>query len=274
MNLHHFYHIWADGNWQIPLTEHLIALHDSGLYDELNTLKIGIVGSEENIEKVKEYLQNNAGDKESIVIEKVDGVEQDTMDKMVEFSIDNDGHVFYANTKGSLEDVKYEHDFRRELNKTLIGDWKSWETLLSEYSIVGAYYVVPELSTDELRLNNMLGEYVKKDTKLVKFTAQTELYDKGNFSSNFFWTHLKYINLLGNPKRRKNVEDVYFKFSGERSLAEVWIRDMKDTLEQNNFAYKVYDAHLSIDFNNLSQERSSSSNQNMSDIYHKYGFVL
>ena len=46
--LAHFYHVYADGAWQDPLTEHLAALDASGLGAALDVKAAGIVGSPAN----------------------------------------------------------------------------------------------------------------------------------------------------------------------------------------------------------------------------------
>jgi hypothetical protein len=210
MNINHFYHIWADANWQDPLTDHLIALHDNGLYDQLNVFNIGIVGSLFNINQVKQYLQEHGGDKVSIVVEVENGVEQDTID----FMIDSDaaGYALYSSTNDIFQDNEYEHNFRKELNKVLIKDWEKCRILLNDYSIVGAYYLVPELKVSEVRLKNMVADELKNDdVKITRFTSHVELYDAGYFSSNFFWTHLKYLKALGKPERGTTSSDHYIK---------------------------------------------------------------
>jgi len=44
VRLSHFYHVYADGAWEAPVTEHLHALTVSGLLDSLDDLFVGIVG--------------------------------------------------------------------------------------------------------------------------------------------------------------------------------------------------------------------------------------
>jgi hypothetical protein len=57
--IYNFYHIFADGLWQTPVTEYLEALKTSGLYDNLKSFNIGIVGSPENRQEVIKFLNDN-----------------------------------------------------------------------------------------------------------------------------------------------------------------------------------------------------------------------
>lgn len=60
-DLHHFYHIYADGEWQEPVEEHLEALRASGLGKEDGfSLNVGLVGNESNITAVRKFLSNQS----------------------------------------------------------------------------------------------------------------------------------------------------------------------------------------------------------------------
>ena len=55
-SLHHFYHVYADGWWETPVTEHFDALVRFGLYDRLATLRVGFVGTPDNVQRAKDFI--------------------------------------------------------------------------------------------------------------------------------------------------------------------------------------------------------------------------
>ena len=55
-NLHHFYHVYADGDWKMCLPNHVRALKQYGLYDKLTSFNVGFVGKVENIQEILDYL--------------------------------------------------------------------------------------------------------------------------------------------------------------------------------------------------------------------------
>lgn len=98
--MHHFYHVYADGDWFDPVGDHLEALRRNGLKDELQTFNIGFVGSSANIDKVHEFLQTH-GVKYVTVDEQPDGWEQVTLRHLETFVKDHEGPISYAHTKGA-----------------------------------------------------------------------------------------------------------------------------------------------------------------------------
>jgi len=222
MKIYHYYHIWADGKWELPVSEHLAVLNESALMGNLKEFNIGIVGKEENRIKVKEYLEKNVL-KYSIVAEANEGFEQETMDKMVECSSKN-GVILYAHTKGSSNDTEFEHIWRRSMNHDLIKDWVSCLELLGLYAAVGTHYAIP---TDSGMICN-------------NRNVKTE---RGFFYGNFFWTHVRYAKALGYPNRSLTSYEIY-----SRIDAEYWLLGLKEKVE-NIFKrkFKVYDKNPYFD---------------------------
>lgn len=54
--LHHWYHVNAEHEWREQVAEHLDALDNSGLDEQLTTLHVGVVGSDEKTDECLEYL--------------------------------------------------------------------------------------------------------------------------------------------------------------------------------------------------------------------------
>jgi len=84
MTIHHFYHVYADGGWREPVTEHLQAIKQSGLDEYLNGFHVGIVGSGNNRVQVIEEL-DKSGLPYSICAEAEDGWEQVTMNRLHQY---------------------------------------------------------------------------------------------------------------------------------------------------------------------------------------------
>ena len=56
--LYVFYHIYADGKWEEPVKEFLLAYRKWGLIDQIGVLRVGLVGNQNNQTKVIQYLIN------------------------------------------------------------------------------------------------------------------------------------------------------------------------------------------------------------------------
>jgi hypothetical protein len=82
---HHFYHIYADGQCEQPIREHVRALKEWGLYDSLATFAIGIVGQPHKRQEVINCL-NTLDIKYTVCAEADNGWEQVTQIPMWEFS--------------------------------------------------------------------------------------------------------------------------------------------------------------------------------------------
>lgn len=266
VKLYNFYHLWVDGEWRVPLQEHIAALEDSLLYANLEKVYIGLVGNNTNRSLAKNFLQTNAGTKYEIIVEKESGFEQVTQDAMVDFAQNNDGYVFYNHGKGSSNNVTFEHEWRKELNHVFIFEWKKCVEQLQRASIVGTYYLIPNLTASEERLRNL-----RKDTafqvKNTKFIDTVESDQEGHFTGNFFWTHLKYVKALGYPDRVATTKDPYLKYADDRIGAELWTKGLKKAVEAMGDKYLAYDMHKSFLFESLNHPRPEHYNQNVYKAY-------
>ena len=192
-DLHHFYHVYSKGSWQLPLNEHLAALKHSDLINNLKTFQIGIVGPPETRQEVKNYL-NSEGINYSVCSEVDDGWEQETQDKMWEFAQFNDGFVLYAHTKNAVNINPLHIRWRRSMTYYTVVIWSECVRLLSEgVSAVGSHY----LPSSNNEVQSM----------------------SGFFGGTFWWTHLKYLRKFPKPWRRG------------RHDAEGWIGFLKETVE-------------------------------------------
>lgn len=150
--IHHFYHIYADGKWKEPVSEHVRALK-MGLYDNLNTFAIGLVGSAENRHAVIDYL-NTEGLGYEVYAEALQGWEQVTQQKMWEFCQDNKGAMLYAHSKGASDPSDVNIRWRRSMTYWNVIRWKDCVDKLKEYETVGCHWIYPLLSMPEHTLGN------------------------------------------------------------------------------------------------------------------------
>ena len=216
--IYHFYHIWADGKWEIPLQDNLDYLKSGGLIDNLDEFYVGIVGKEENRLLVKQYLKERSI-KHKVCTEKDEGFEQETLDEICNLE-DEDAYILYAHTKGSYNDEEYEHRWRKELSKTLIENWEECLYRLQDNFIVGRQYTV-ENCTSLVHVS-------------ICYPPGKIFARYGDFEGNFWWSHLVYLKMLGKPYRirgKNPFTDSSRHFQNEdssylRESAETWLRNM------------------------------------------------
>lgn len=164
MNLHHFYHIYADGNWREPVTEHIKALKMTGLLENLTSLHIGFVGSRPNQLAAHQCLQEN-GLVYKIAAESETGWEQVTQGPMYEFCQDNDGLVLYAHTKGAHDGNDVNVRWRRSMTYWNVIEWKQAVERLQTHGAYGCHWIQPLLSMTE------------------------HIYGNWMFAGTFYWLH-------------------------------------------------------------------------------------
>ena len=135
MRLTHFYHVFADGDWLTPATEHIEELVISGLIDNLDDLFLGVVGSPENREKVKRELPGVC------VAECATGWEQLTLQKVHEFAQQDDGAIFYAHTKGAWSKSELARQWRVSMTHDTVTRWQECVTALQVVEAAGPYWL-------------------------------------------------------------------------------------------------------------------------------------
>lgn len=126
MEIHHLYHVYADGLWQAPLREHLDALHTSGLYEQLDRFYVGIVGNDENVAAVKAALD---GVECSVVAESATGWEQESLRLLPALLGDTDAAVLYCHTKGAAYPSEINVKWRYSMTFFTVVEW--WRALLA-----------------------------------------------------------------------------------------------------------------------------------------------
>ena len=186
MNIHHYYHVYALGNWQQPLNEHIDAVKMSGLLNAIGHIKIGIIGSEPLRNKVYEFLDLRKTPYE-IIAEQDNGWEQMTQTKIYDDSHNNEGVVLYAHTKGAA------NPHQQDMNEV-----SAWRRTMCYYNIINWRDCVESLKT-----NDVCGVY------WMEMPTQPEHFDhKWFFAGTYWWARMDYIRQIPPPsmKNRYNAE--------------------------------------------------------------------
>ena len=123
MSIYHFYHIYANGEWETPVGEHIDALKSSGLDQFLNKFYVGLVGNENNRDQVLQKLKTYGIDF-TVMAEENAGWEQVTMNKIHDFIKNKNGWVFYAHTKGSHDPSPINIAWRKSMTYYNIIKWQ------------------------------------------------------------------------------------------------------------------------------------------------------
>ncbi len=164
MRLTHFYHVFADGDWEIPATEHFEELALSGLLDNLDNLFLGVVGTAENRAKVKRELPG------VVTVEADTGWEQVTLNKLHEFCQTDDGAVLYAHTKGAWSRGELARVWRVSMTHDVVARWDECVHALEKVQAAGPFW-----------LKSWEPEHAKHESF---------------FAGNFWWARSDYIRAL------------------------------------------------------------------------------
>ena len=121
---HHFYHIYADGSWQEPVEEHILALKTSDLDAQKGfSLSIGLVGREHNAGAARSFLTAKSITSLEIGWSR-EGWEQVTLSALASESRTSDGLAFYAHTKGASTPSRFNAAWRRRMTDLTVVRWQ------------------------------------------------------------------------------------------------------------------------------------------------------
>jgi hypothetical protein len=174
MALHHFFHVFADGSWRLPLGEHLAALKHSGLARNLDGFYYGVVGSEDRRKQVKKVLPGEC------VAEAETGWEQVTLSKVREFAQHHSGLLLYGHTKGAGFPRKLADLWRRSMIYDNVVRWQEAVEGLQQADVAGSHWLT---SPDH-----------------------EHKHHRYFFGGNYWWAHLDYLRTLppvGNDHRHQ-----------------------------------------------------------------------
>jgi hypothetical protein len=133
--------LYADGNWQMCVPDHIRALTNYGLYENLASLNIGFVGNPTNIVMAQEYLAlHNIN--YNVAATAPGGWEQVTLDPLYEMAVqDQDAYYVYAHTKGAANFAPVNEVWRNGMTRVNIVEWERAVQVLDEgYTTAGCHY--------------------------------------------------------------------------------------------------------------------------------------
>ena len=183
MKLRHYYHIYVDGDWEDIVDDHFEALWNSGLMVNLDVLKIGLVGSEENREKAITLINTFAGPMPwSIAALKDSGYEQETQDVLYHDAevADEPFLALYAHSKGSSDRSAINEVWRKAMTRYCVYKWLKPTTILrySDRVAAGCFWAP---------FNNGRDLNIEEGTQY--------------FAGTFWWAKSETIKQLGPPGR-------------------------------------------------------------------------
>lgn len=220
MNLHHYYHVYADGvNWFNPVREHFDALHSSGLNEELTKLNVGIVGDWPNRDDVIEYIQHRMERKTwCVLVEEDDGWEQVTLNAMhKDAAIHNSdkGLALYAHTKGGAFPGEHPDAWRRVMQQKCVTEWRNVIEQMQEgqYETAGAFLIKEPIYDPSVPLfagvhggsavRRMLTEMARECGDNLAWRDDLDepqpMGERYHYSGNFWWSTLEWIRRLPYP---------------------------------------------------------------------------
>ena len=164
MRLSHFYHVYADGDWEAPASEHLHALTVSGLLDTLDDLFVGIVGAPENRARVRDAFPA------VVVAEADEGWEQLTLQKLHDYAHNHEAKIFYAHTKGAYQPDELRALWRVSMTHDTVTRWRECVDALDHVGVAGPYW-----------LDSAMPEHSEH---------------KHFFGGNFWWARTNYLRAL------------------------------------------------------------------------------
>ncbi len=171
----HFYHIYADGSWETPASEHFTALTKAGFDGDIH---IGIVGRPAQRDAVVSY----AGTLPlpiTIAAQAGEGYEQVTLDALHDWAATAPAEtpVLYAHTKGSAFGTSISGDSRRAMDYCQIHHWRERVQALAsgDYDAVGCHWLTP-------------GEF-------------PHIGPTPFFAGNYWWAQAGYLATLSPPQR-------------------------------------------------------------------------
>lgn len=163
--IRHYYHLYADGQWQEPVAEHLAAL---ATIDVPLDVTVGLVGSPDNRAAARDAL---AGLAVSRWVQADGGWEQVTLAALrADLAYVHSGPVLYAHTKGAHDPSPINVAWRHSMTRRVVAGWRECLDRLAEVDVVGCHWLTR--------------------------AAYPRLVDNPFFGGNFWWAHPDYLRHL------------------------------------------------------------------------------
>ncbi|HVX99069.1 MAG TPA: hypothetical protein VHA55_04685 [Pseudorhodoplanes sp.] len=210
--LRHYYHVYADGHYDLIVREHFQALAVSGLARRLDHLHVGFVGSAERVANARALVSSLAGPFTANVAAR--GWEQETQDILWADAcrVRPPFLALYAHTKGASSDTEINMHWRRLMTRHTILGWKrAVQSLRGPVGAAGCFWAPFD------------------NGRLIGRAEGTQY-----FAGNFWWARSEAIAALGPPGR------------GDRFDAELWIGGITRPPHDYRIAC-LFDAPLTVE---------------------------
>lgn len=140
--LTHFYHVWADGAWTLPVREHFAALTRS---EFPGCVYLGLVGEDSARYHAEARIRSLWAGELVVCAEARTGYEQVTLHCLREYVMSGNASPFimYAHTKGAYHTEPVNDLWRQDLTSRVVAGWKFCVALLQSNDAVGAHWLVP-----------------------------------------------------------------------------------------------------------------------------------
>lgn len=141
-SLYHFYHVYAEGDWEEAANEHYTAIKEHGLGSRLEGIYLGIVGTDANREAVKKLTKSYDLDCQTHVrAEAPHAWEQLTLEALRRHCAVNDGNVLYAHTKSAANHTPINIGWRSSMCYYNVVKWEEAIQHLETADTVGCHWV-------------------------------------------------------------------------------------------------------------------------------------
>lgn len=138
--IRHYYHVYADGQWGVPVAEHIHAL---GSIDLPMRITVGVVGTPENRAMVRRVFDAVGIDVEHWR-EADRGWEQVTMARLRRDLKFHDDPVLYAHSKGASDPSPINVAWRESMSRLVVAGWRDCLDKLSTVDAVGCHWLTAE----------------------------------------------------------------------------------------------------------------------------------
>jgi hypothetical protein len=182
-DLAHFYHCYADGGWLSPLREHIAALYAAQFPV---SMRLGLVGSPANREKVRLWLDAYFADRWEMAAEAERGWEDLTVSLARQWAAEHDGYVLYAHDKGAFTPGGFESAWRFRMTQRTVCGWEECISLLQTHDVAGCHWLSPDQCWPRV-----WPPFPGNGNQ-----AMTVRVGHPHFSGNFWWATTRYLRTL------------------------------------------------------------------------------
>ncbi len=222
----HYYHVYAVNDWARIAAEHIDALVTSGLYHELDALRVGVVGDRAVLIDVERLFCTRAPKAELVAFAR-EGWEQVTQYPMWHAAKEEDGLVLYAHTKGVWRQTTANEEWRAAMLRHLVSRWREATGLLSDrVQVIGSHrlddlwpYEAPTFAGNPARgarrfayqMHLETGGAYQFDPDDRKWFGPTSTKCTTVFAGNWWWSTMEWVRTMPAPQ------------NNDRYGAEQWI---------------------------------------------------